>query len=229
MVNIGTVIEFLGRMNCGVLVLAIALVVNVGRIEADSRPQADRNAAAAIDLAIAEGMRREVEPYALRGVHDQRLVGWIYTPHVRVARFARAASLKGVNVGPTDIPSEIADQFIMHVVMHNVANVASADGLGSVRLAAIRRPRTVPPPPTQPVYFVPVPRRLVHAEGIVGLERASFLLSWTPNSGNVLVGAFPAAFAKEPFPEFCVYREYTDASGGPAQSVSAGYAEGPLR
>lgn len=207
----------------GFAAVAISLMVYPAIVQGGKQEKEDRVAA-----AISDGVSRDVLPYALRNSLDSStVVGWVYTAHVRVARFARAALGRGIQLTPTDIPNS-ASAPVMHVVMRNLLRPAPLGHDGAIRIAAIRRPPTAPPP-GQSLYFVPVPTRLIPAVRLEALKTAEIALGAMPSNDVLGIGVFSETLAQQPFLEFCVYREYTDSSGGPAHDVMTGYVEGPVR
>ena len=178
-----------------------------------------------IAAAVDEGLAGPVAPYDLRGVGNSReVVGWVYTPRIRVARFVHERSRTGTLAAAAEIPASLLEP-VLHVVLRVPDPIH--DGESGPFVAAISRPEGARSP-SETSYFVPVARRLLPALRMETLPAASQAPVFT-HASDTVVGVFPISLALQPMLEFCVYREYRDSSGGPAYHVSAGYAEGPLR
>jgi hypothetical protein len=207
------------------VIVGLALVV--GGWLAASLAAVQPHRADLISEAIAAGMTADVPPYQLKHVVDTTsVIGLVYTPYVRIARYARAMRLNGESVDPGRIPEAVSED-VIHVAIQQVRQSSSALGQ-PVRVAAIVRPPGVSPP-GKSAYFVPKGRALVPALRVEEVAMAERILGAIPLDDIGAVGVFPLSFANQLMLEFCAYREYADAAGAPAYDVVAGFASGPLR
>jgi hypothetical protein len=176
--------------------------------------------------AIAEGLRADIRPYELRGVLEPGLVvGYVYTPFVRIARWAHQAAGRGESTAPEKVPVETAQPVIHVLLRDSLRSRGLADG-PTPRIGAIRRPQSASPPGSS-AYFIPVPGPLT--EGItISAEAASAVLGEFPVSDILAVAVFPASYVTEPVLEFCVFEDY-DPGTGPSYEVTAGFLRGPIR
>ncbi|MCA1583669.1 MAG: hypothetical protein LC791_02465 [Acidobacteria bacterium] len=178
--------------------------------------------------AIDAGIRDEIQPYRLKPVQKSgRIDGAVYTPYVRVARFARSAHLRGRRVTPEDIPAVVKEP-VLHVAMHWPAGHPGPppENLSDIVIALIDRPPSVPRV-EQTMSFHP--RWLVRALRMEDVDGASRTLAELPFDRAVLVGAFPAEFADRAVLEFTAYRTYWTETSGNSREMIVGFVRGPLK
>jgi hypothetical protein len=197
--------------------LSVLLVVPV--------PQPLQNDRSFIQAAIADGLGGDVQPYVLRQNHTPHVVvGVIYTPYVRVARFARAARERGAVVSIDDIPEAVTAP-VVHVAMRSLPEDRS-NGSQPFRIAAITRP-PARYPPAGSSYFAP--RNLHEPIRVMSRASAETVIGELSYGDVDLIGVFAESLVRRQWIEFALYQEYTTEQGSPGYSVSQGYVKGPLR
>lgn len=177
--------------------------------------------------AIEAGVREDVQPYRLKPVLKSGTIdGAVYTPHVRVARFARDAYLQGLRVTPENIPAAVREP-VLHVAMlwKRGDPVFSVENLSDVVVAAIVRPPSRSLEPDAAFH----PGWLVPALRMENVNGASLTLGELPFDNSVKVGAFPMEFAERAVLEFAAYRTYWTQTGGNSRDLAVGFVRGPLK
>jgi len=209
--------------------LLIAISLAVAAVDA-SLAQSDRQRLEAfLKEAIAQGQLRNIEPYLLRlavNGYEGDVIGVIYTPYVRVARFVRARTETGQAVREDYIPADLWEPFI-YVGMQQPGRTDAAE-TESLRIAELRR-RLGTPPPGGFTPFFPDPRRLGEPLRVLDPARGKELFGDFPVDKIAIIGVFPMALAERQVLEFCTYREHIDAGEARGWDVLPGFTPGPLR
>lgn len=178
-----------------------------------------------VNRAIADGRAHDVQPYSLRHPLSTGKVptGLVYTPYVRIARFARSAMLNGRTTTENDIPAAVREP-VIHVVMRVPREDPRAAGQ-PVLVAAIRRSPHAPPPEQSAFFDVRNLRPPIRLE----TRPAADAVGVVPLDGVPIIGVFPLSALEHELVEFCSYQNFISDSGGPGHNVVAGYIRGPLR
>lgn len=216
------------------ILAALSVTLAVSGLGYDSGATAQRGAESdvmsrdALRAAIDAGVQNEIQPYYLQPVvKPGPIPGAVFTPHVRVARFARNAYLKGRHVTPEAIPSYVAEPVLHVAIDWSPGDVGRpVKNLSEVFIAAIERPPSAAPV-EQSMYFHP--KRLTHALRTESADEVSRRLGELPFSHAVKVGAFPAHFADRAVLEFVAYRTYWTSAGGNSRDMIVGFVNGPLK
>lgn len=179
-----------------------------------------------VNRAIADAHSQDVQPYSLRHPIDNAGVttGLVYTPYVRIARFARRAILNGHPPTHSDVPAAVSEP-VIHVVMVVPREDPRATGQ-PVLVAEIRRSPYAPQPDQSAFFDV---RNIRPAIRIETRRAAEAVLGVVPLNGVSIVGVFPLSALEHELVEFCSYQNFISETGVPGHNVVAGYIRGPLR
>lgn len=164
----------------------------------------------------------EVQPYQLRGsVDGKRLVGAVYTPFVRTARYVWRERRQDKDVAIESLPDEVTRP-VLHVVMEAYPPNSSNDM--QTLMAAINRPATAVAA-GEGSYFMPFGNRMPPPIEMSSAHSLEAMVGKIAIEGAVLVGVFSAEFAHRHVLEFCVYQGHDDGS----YHVISGFVAGPVR
>ncbi len=181
-----------------------------------------------IKVAIDDGITHEVKPYELRHVAGSNaVVGLLFTPYVRIARFARERHLAGKTVSPEEVPQHLSEP-VVHVAMRKPQATPDVPNV-PIAIAAIFGPLDRPPP-SEIAYFIPRVPPLSPPLRVETTDSAKRVMGAVTFHDLAGVAVFPVSSVQRPFVEFCAYREfYLPDDPHPSYDVVAGWVAGPLR